>query len=160
MAEISLAGIRKSFGREEVIGGIDLSIADGEFCVFLGPSGCGKSTLLRLIAGLEDVSGGRIRIDGRDVTKLPPKERGLSMVFQSYALYPHMTVFQNLAFGLHLARRDRSEVERRSQECFCSTSPCPTWTRTFGCACAWSFRGCTNALERPWSMSLMTRWRP
>jgi multiple sugar transport system ATP-binding protein len=113
MAEIRLQGVRKSFAHQEVIAGIDLEIGDGEFCVFLGPSGCGKSTLLRLIAGLEGVSHGRIYIGGRDVTRLPPKQRDLAMVFQSYALYPHMTVFENMAFGLRLAQRKRGEIAQR-----------------------------------------------
>src|SRR5690606_15570612 len=94
----------------------DLRIRDGEFLVFVGPSGCGKSTLLRLIAGLEAVSDGAIRIGGRDVTELPPKDRGIAMVFQSYALYPHMTVYRNIAFGLHRSRLGRREVERRVRE--------------------------------------------
>jgi multiple sugar transport system ATP-binding protein len=113
MGEISLEGVRKAFGRHPVINGIDLTVGAGELCVFLGPSGCGKSTLLRLIAGLEQVSAGTIRIGGRDVTRLPPKQRGLAMVFQSYALYPHMTAYDNLAFGLRLGRRKRDEIERR-----------------------------------------------
>jgi len=96
-----------------VIQGLDLAVQPGELCVILGPSGCGKSTLLRLIAGLEEPDGGSIHIGGREVTRLPPKDRGLAMVFQSYALYPHMSVFENMAFGLRLARHHRAEVERR-----------------------------------------------
>ena len=93
MAEVGIHDLYKRFGAEEVLSGIDLHIADGEFCVFLGPSGCGKSTLLRLIAGLEGVTSGSIHIGGRDVTGVPPQKRDLAMVFQSYALYPHMNVF-------------------------------------------------------------------
>ncbi len=116
MAEVRLEAVCKSFGQEAVIRDLDLTIADGEFCVFLGPSGCGKSTLLRLIAGLADVTSGRIRIGGTDVTELPPKARQVAMVFQSYALYPHMTAYQNMAFGLRLGRRGRQEVDRRVRE--------------------------------------------
>jgi len=116
MSSIELSGVHKRFGRQEVIGGIDLTIGEGELCVLLGPSGCGKSTLLRLIAGLEEVSAGYIRIGARDVTRLPPKKRGVAMVFQSYALYPHMTAFENMAFGLQLAGTGRDERERRVRE--------------------------------------------
>ena len=113
MGSIRLEGVSKTFGRTTVIPGVDLEIADGTFVVFVGPSGCGKSTLLRLIAGLEDVSAGRIIIDGNDVAKLPPAKRGLAMVFQSYALYPHMTVRKNIGFGLRMAGRPRDEVARK-----------------------------------------------
>jgi multiple sugar transport system ATP-binding protein len=100
MAELTLSGIKKSFGGITVIHAVDLKVRDGEFVVFVGPSGCGKSTLLRIIAGLETVSAGSIAIDGQDVTGLPASERGLAMVFQSYALYPHMSVYRNMAFAL------------------------------------------------------------
>ncbi len=113
MGGIRLEGVRKVFGSTTVIPGVDLDIENGTFVVFVGPSGCGKSTLLRLIAGLEDVSGGRIIIDGRDVANLPAAKRGLSMVFQSYALYPHMTVRNNIGFGLRMAGRPRDEVKRK-----------------------------------------------
>jgi multiple sugar transport system ATP-binding protein len=113
MGSIRLEGVSKTFGRTTVIPGVDLDIEDGTFVVFVGPSGCGKSTLLRLIAGLEDVSAGRIIIDGNDVAKLPPAKRGLAMVFQSYALYPHMTVRKNIGFGLRMAGRPRDEVARK-----------------------------------------------
>ncbi len=103
MGKITLKSVRKSFGEVDVIPGIDLSIEDGEFVVFVGPSGCGKSTLLRLIAGLEDASGGSIAIDGVEATDLPPAKRRLAMVFQSYALYPHMSVRKNIAFPLKMA---------------------------------------------------------
>jgi len=96
MGQITLKQITKSFGNVEVIQPIDLTIEDGEFVVFVGPSGCGKSTLLRLIAGLEDVTSGQILIDGKDATTIPPAKRGLAMVFQSYALYPHMSVRKNI----------------------------------------------------------------
>jgi multiple sugar transport system ATP-binding protein len=113
---VQLKGVRKTFGRTPVLDGIDLGIAPGEFCVFVGPSGCGKSTLLRLIAGLEDVSAGEIEIDGRRVTHLPPSERDLAMVFQGYALYPHMSVHENMAFGLRHRRLGSTEIDRRVRE--------------------------------------------
>ncbi len=103
MGKITLSSVRKSFGEVDVIPSLDLSIENGEFVVFVGPSGCGKSTLLRLIAGLEDTTSGTISIDGKDATALPPAKRGLAMVFQSYALYPHMTVRKNIAFPLKMA---------------------------------------------------------
>jgi len=113
MGQITLREVVKKFGDVTVIPSIDLDINDGEFVVFVGPSGCGKSTLLRLIAGLEDVSGGRIEIDGRDATTVPPAKRGLAMVFQSYALYPHMSVRKNIAFPLKMAGMDKAESDRR-----------------------------------------------
>jgi multiple sugar transport system ATP-binding protein len=113
MGSISLSGIAKSFGRTRVLHEIALDIAEGEFAVFLGPSGCGKTTLLRLIAGLEDPDAGEIRFDGSDVTDVAPDKRGAAMVFQSYALYPHKNVFDNLAFGLRMARRPREEIEQK-----------------------------------------------
>jgi multiple sugar transport system ATP-binding protein len=113
MGRITLDKVRKAFGEVEVIPPLDLTIEDGEFVVFVGPSGCGKSTLLRLIAGLEDVSGGQIRIDGKDATGVPPARRGLAMVFQSYALYPHMSVRKNIAFPLRMAGLDAAEQKRR-----------------------------------------------
>ena len=113
MGQITLKQVRKSFGDVHVIPGVDLDINDGEFVVFVGPSGCGKSTLLRLIAGLEDTSAGTIAIDGKDATNLPPAKRGLAMVFQSYALYPHMTVRKNIAFPLKMAGMSQDEQDRR-----------------------------------------------
>jgi len=113
MGRITLENVRKSFGPVAIIQGADLDIEDGSFVVFVGPSGCGKTTLLRLIAGLEDVTGGRILIDGRNVVDVPPAKRGLSMVFQSYALYPHMSVRGNIAFGLKMAGRPRDEIDRK-----------------------------------------------
>ena len=98
MGQLELDDVRKSFGEAEVIKGVSLDVAHGQFIVFVGPSGCGKSTLLRMIAGLEEISSGEIRIDGKRVNDLPPVKRGIAMVFQSYALYPHMTVFENIAF--------------------------------------------------------------
>ena len=116
MGKIELTKVRKSFGDVDVIPGIDLTIEDGEFVVFVGPSGCGKSTLLRLIAGLEDTTSGVIDIDGKDATNLPPAKRGLAMVFQSYALYPHMTVRKNIQFPLKMAGMDLAEQTRRVEK--------------------------------------------
>ena len=113
MGQITLKKVSKSFGATVIIPEIDLTIEDGEFVVFVGPSGCGKSTLLRLIAGLEDTSGGTIHIDGRDVTSEAPAKRKLAMVFQSYALYPHMTVAKNIAFPLKMAGEDKATIDRK-----------------------------------------------
>ncbi len=113
MGSMSLKKVSKTFGGLAVIPELDLEIRDGEFVVFVGPSGCGKSTLLRLIAGLEDVSSGTISIDGVDMTGQPPAKRGLSMVFQSYALYPHMSVYGNIAFPLKMAGESRETIERK-----------------------------------------------
>src|SRR5512144_1473395 len=113
MASVTLSAVRKSFGSTEVVHGVDVSIADEEFCVLVGPSGCGKSTLLRMIAGLEEISGGEIRIGSRVVNRVAPKERDIAMVFQNYALYPHMTVRDNMAFSLKLASRPAAEIEQR-----------------------------------------------
>lgn len=115
MATVQLSGISKSFGALNVIRDINLDVASREFVVMVGPSGCGKSTLLRIIAGLEDVSDGQVSIDGRDVTGLEPADRGISMVFQSYALYPHMTVAENMTFGLRVAGVPKAEIAQRLQ---------------------------------------------
>ncbi|MBN9434893.1 MAG: sn-glycerol-3-phosphate ABC transporter ATP-binding protein UgpC [Bosea sp.] len=117
MAGLLLRGVKKSYGTVKVLHGIDLDIKSGEFIVFVGPSGCGKSTLLRLIAGLEDITGGTLQIDGQVVNQLAPSKRGIAMVFQSYALYPHMTVYDNMAFGLKLAKgTPQSDIDRRVRE--------------------------------------------
>jgi ABC-type sugar transport system ATPase subunit len=110
---LELRGLRKQFGATTILHGIDLQLHEGEFLVFVGPSGCGKSTLLRLIAGLETVTSGQLLIDGRDCTHAPPSERGLAMVFQSYALYPHMTVEQNLSFGMRMRGVPKTEIVRK-----------------------------------------------
>ena len=119
MAYLQLQGIEKFFGEHRAIKGVDLTIEKGEFIVFVGPSGCGKSTLLRLIAGLEQIDGGRLVLDGRDITHAPSSRRDLAMVFQSYALYPHMSVFENMSFALKLAKEDpaviREKVERAAK---------------------------------------------
>ncbi len=116
MGAIELRNIEKWFGEVQVIKGIDLKIEDGEFIVFVGPSGCGKSTLLRMIGGLEETSRGQISIDGRDMTSAPPSRRGLSMVFQSYALYPHMSVRDNMGFSLKMAGAPKAEIEAKVRE--------------------------------------------
>ena len=116
MASVDIRGVRKSFGAVAVIHGIDVSIKDEEFVVLVGPSGCGKSTLLRMIAGLENITGGEIAIGGRVVNLLPPKERDIAMVFQNYALYPHMTVRDNMAFSLKLRRADQTTIDARVKQ--------------------------------------------
>lgn len=115
MADVKLTGISKAYGETRILRGIDLEIRDGEFMVFVGPSGCGKSTLLRVIAGLEDITGGELTIGGRRVNDVPPAERGIAMVFQSYALYPHMNLYDNMAFGLKLAKVPKAEIDRAVQ---------------------------------------------
>ena len=115
MADVSLRDIYKSFGQNEVIYGISCDIHDGEFIVILGPSGCGKSTVLRMIAGLEVITKGDIAIDGKVVNQLEPADRDIAMVFQNYALYPHMTVFKNMAYGLKIRRMPKAEIEKRVQ---------------------------------------------
>jgi multiple sugar transport system ATP-binding protein len=116
MGRIQLKGVRKAFGEVVIIPSVDLDIGDGEFVVFVGPSGCGKSTLLRLIAGLEDVTSGAVAIDGLDMTNVPPAKRGLSMVFQSYALYPHMSVRNNIAFGLKMAGQAPDVIKQKVEK--------------------------------------------
>src|ERR1700677_2968484 len=110
MASVEVSNVRKSFGSFEVIHGVSISVDDGEFVILVGPSGCGKSTLLRMIAGLESITSGELRIDGRLVNDVPPKERDIAMVFQNYALYPQMTVAKNMSFSLELARRPKDEI--------------------------------------------------
>jgi multiple sugar transport system ATP-binding protein len=116
MTDVALSKVRKSFGNTEVVHAVDVTVADGEFCVLVGPSGCGKSTLLRMVAGLEETTSGEIRIGTRVVNQLPPKERDVAMVFQNYALYPHMTVFDNMAFSLRLAKEPDAAVRQRVGE--------------------------------------------
>ena len=113
MADVNIVDVRKKYGRTEVVHGVNVDVEDKEFVVLVGPSGCGKSTLLRMVAGLENISGGEIRIDGRRVNELPPKQRGCAMVFQNYALYPHMKVYENMAFSLMLAKASRADIEQR-----------------------------------------------
>ena len=113
MPGVTLRNVKKRFGPAEVIHGVDIDIAPGEFCVFVGPSGCGKSTLLRMIAGLEEISDGEVAIDGKRVNEIDPSRRGVAMVFQTYALYPHMTVAQNMGFGLRMNGMPRAEIAQR-----------------------------------------------
>jgi multiple sugar transport system ATP-binding protein len=170
MASVSLRNIAKRYGdNDPVIQAIDLDIADGEFTVFVGPSGCGKSTLLRMIAGLEEISAGELHIGGRLANSVPPAQRGLAMVFQSYALYPHMTVYENMAFGLKLAGTPAAELRaavertadtlqighllhRASRSCSCSTNRCPTWTPACAYKCGWKSAACTRNWAPPPSM--------
>ena len=116
MSGVTLSNITKKYGEVQVIHGIDLEIKDGEFCVFVGPSGCGKSTLLRMVAGLEDTTGGAISIGARDVTRVDPARRGVAMVFQTYALYPHMTVQENMGFGLRMNGYPKAEIAQKVAE--------------------------------------------
>jgi multiple sugar transport system ATP-binding protein len=188
MGQITLQAVRKSFGPVNIIKDTNLDIENGSFVVFVGPSGCGKTTLLRLIAGLEDVTGGQILIDGRNVVDVPPAKRGLSMVFQSYALYPHMSVRGNIAFGLKMAGLPRAEIERKveaaaatlnltpyldrkprelsgGQSCasrrhFCSTSRCRISTPRSASRCAWKLPSCKSSSGPPPSTSRTTRSRP
>ena len=113
MASVTIQAVRKSFGETPILHGVDIEIPDGSFTVLVGPSGCGKSTLLRMIAGLEEISGGEIRIGSKKVNDLPPKERDIAMVFQNYALYPHMTVRDNMAFALLLAKLGKAEIDAK-----------------------------------------------
>jgi len=113
MASVAIRDVRKAFGAVQVIHGVDIAIDDGEFVVLVGPSGCGKSTLLRMIAGLENITGGEIRIGERVVNNVPPKERDIAMVFQNYALYPHMTVADNMSFSMRLRGAPKQEIETR-----------------------------------------------
>jgi lactose/L-arabinose transport system ATP-binding protein len=116
MSGVTLNRVVKRYGAQQVIHGVDLTVEDGEFCVFVGPSGCGKSTLLRMVAGLEETTEGAIRIGTRDVTRIDPAERGVAMVFQTYALYPHMTVAENMGFGLKMTGHPRTEIDRKVKE--------------------------------------------
>ena len=128
MAELEFKQVGKRYGKgPETLRGIDLRIEQGEFCVFIGPSGCGKSTLLRMVAGLEDISAGELSIGGQRINEKSPAERGVAMVFQSYALYPHMTVYQNMAFGLKVMGGGREEVDRKVREA--ARPPC-SWAKT------------------------------
>ena len=116
MADLTLRQVKKSYGNIHILHGIDLDIKSGEFIVFVGPSGCGKSTLLRSIAGLEEITSGDLSIAGERVNDVPPSKRGIAMVFQSYALYPHMTVYDNMAFGMKIAKENKAEIDRRVKQ--------------------------------------------
>ena len=123
MGSIQLKDVRKAFGAVSIINGVNLNIENGEFAVFVGPSGCGKSTLLRLIAGLEDVTSGQVMIDAKDMTNVGPSKRGLAMVFQSYALYPHMSVRNNIAFALKMAGQSADAIEQKVKKAASTRSP-------------------------------------
>ena len=116
MASVTIQNVIKKYGDTQVMHGVDLDVEDGEFVVFVGPSGCGKSTLLRMIAGLEEISGGEISIGGQVVNEVHPSKSGVAMVFQTYALYPHMNVFKNMAFGLRQAKTPEAEIKERVQK--------------------------------------------
>src|SRR5580693_3694405 len=113
MATLTLDNVKKAYGQRQVVHGVSCDVADGELVVVVGPSGCGKSTLLRMVAGLEDITSGAIAIDGRVVNAVEPKDRDIAMVFQNYALYPHMTVYANMAYGLRMRHMGRDEIDRR-----------------------------------------------
>src|SRR5512137_1651295 len=115
MAGVSIRNVQKSFGAVQVIQGISMEVGDGEFVVMVGPSGCGKSTLLRMVAGLETITSGEIAIGERVVNDLEPKDRNIAMVFQNYALYPHMSVYDNMAYGLKIQKRSKSDIDQRVQ---------------------------------------------
>jgi sn-glycerol 3-phosphate transport system ATP-binding protein len=181
MASISLRNVVKRYGNSktglQVIHGVNAEVADGEFIVIVGPSGCGKSTLLRMVAGLEEVSGGEICIGPRVVNDLEPAERDIAMVFQNYALYPHMSVFENMAYGLKIAKVPPTEIQARvdkaakileigpflqrkprelsgapscaSPRCFCLTSRCPIWTPNCARRPVWKFRNYTANSASP-----------
>src|SRR4249920_2804053 len=116
MADLTLRGVKKAYGNLHILHGIDLDIKSGEFIVFVGPSGCGKSTLLRSIAGLEEITSGELKIAGEVVNDVPPSKRGIAMVFQSYALYPHMTVYDNMAFSMKIGKENKAEIDRRVRQ--------------------------------------------
>jgi len=177
MGQIELHNVKKSFGQVDVIKDISLDIKDGEFVVFVGPSGCGKSTLLRLISGLETMSGGSVSIAGKDVTDAQPSDRQIAMVFQSYALFPHLSVRDNVAFGLKIASLPKGEIDAKVTEaseivsrvscqavnssgwlsavrlcasllCSCSMNHCPIWTLLCVFRCGLSWSNFTRHLMR------------
>ena len=182
MAGIRIENVRKSYGAVTVLRDFNLDIADGEFVVFVGPSGCGKSTMLKILAGLEEASGGRVLIGERDVTDLAPGDRDIAMVFQNYALYPHLTVARNMGFGLKMRGMDRGEIDRRVKEAAkilavdhllerrpkelsggrpsSWTNRSRTSTRSSGCTCVPRSAPCTSASASPPSTSPTTRSRP
>ncbi len=154
MGSISLRQVRKTFGATVVIPGADLDIKDGEFVIFVGPSGCGKSTLLRMIAGLEDSTSGQILIDGEDVSEVGPSQRGLAMVFQSYALYPHMSVRKNIAFPLLMAKLPQAEIDAKVEKAAASLNLTQYLDRkprqlSGGSGSAWRSAGRSCARPRP-----------
>ncbi len=160
MADIRLRNVNKRFGSVQVINDVSLDIEDGEFCVFVGPSGCGKSTLLRMVAGLEEITTGELEIGGKRVTRLPPSARGVAMVFQSYALYPHMTVYDNMAFGLELAKAGKAEIDarvRRAAEILRSARCCSACPRNCRAASASAWRSAGRSCAHPASSCSTSR---
>jgi sn-glycerol 3-phosphate transport system ATP-binding protein len=182
MAGVSFRDVRKTYGNVEVIHGVTTDVADGEFVVIVGPSGCGKSTLLRMVAGLERISSGEIAIGTRVVNELEPKDRDIAMVFQNYALYPHMSVRENMAYGLKIRRMSAADIEARvkraaeilelgpfldrkpwvarssaSRRCSCATSRCRISMQSCACRCGWNCKRCTGAWARPACTSRTTR---
>ena len=167
MATVTLRDVKKSFGSTHVIHGIDLEVDDGEFIVIVGPSGCGKSTLLRMVAGLETVSSGEVQIGGLRANEKEPMDRDIAMVFQNYALYPHMSVRQNMGYGLKIAGMAKPEINRKVEEAaellqlgslwdvqsfesrrfFCLTSHCRTWMRNCVSKCVLRLRSCNQSSE-------------
>ena len=185
MARISIENVHKNYGDVEALKPFSLEIADGEFVVLVGPSGCGKSTMLKILAGLEPASGGRVMLGERDVTDVAPGDRDVAMVFQNYALYPHMSVRNNMSYSLRLKRVAKPEISERvsrsagilglgdlldrqpkqlsggqRQRASYSTSRSAIWMRRFACRCGPKSRRCTSAWGRPSSMSPMIRWKP
>jgi ABC-type sugar transport system ATPase subunit len=153
MASVAICDVRKAFGATEVIHGVDVLIGDGEFVVLVGPSGCGKSTLLRMIAGLENITSGEIRIGERVVNRVPPKERDIAMVFQNYALYPHMTVAANMGFSLMLRGAPKGEIAQRVKVAadILGLTPCSTVIRAsspVASASAWPWAAPSCAIRR------------
>ena len=184
MAYMQIKGIAKRYGTYEAVRGIDIDIAEREFVVIVGPSGCGKSTLLRMIAGLETISRGDLVIDGQRMNDVRPADRGIAMVFQSYALYPHKTVEQNMGFALKVAKTPKDEAARKitraaeilqlgpllkrlpkelsggqraTPRSFSSTNLCRTLMPLSGCRCGSNWLSCTESCRRRWSTSRTTR---
>jgi ABC-type sugar transport system ATPase subunit len=155
MSEIRFRDVHKRYAPNlpDTIRKVDLDIEKGEFVVFVGPSGCGKSTLLRMVAGLEDITSGELSINGQRMNETPPSRRGVAMVFQSYALYPHMSVYDNMAFGLKQAKTDvglaHDGAANRDPTCSCSMSRCPTWTLRCACKHGWKSPSCTKISAPP-----------
>ncbi len=157
MAQVTLQQVRKVYANGyEAVKSIDLAIHDGEFMVLVGPSGCAKSTTLRMIAGLEDITSGDLFIGARKVNDLPPSKRNVAMVFQDYALYPHMTVYENMAYGLRIRKLSKDEIHQRvtnaAHVLSCLTSPCPIWMPSSGCTCGRRLSSSKRRSRRPWCM--------
>ncbi len=172
MAQVLMKDLNKKYDEVHAVKDVNLQIRDKEFIVLVGPSGCGKTTTLRMVAGLEEITGGEISIGDRVVNDLPPKDRDIAMVFQNYALYPHMTVYDNMAFGLKMRKFPKAEIQKRVQDAAeilgiqellkrkpRQPSRCRTSTPSCASRCASSSSGCTSASRRPRSTSRTTRSR-